>query len=199
MNRLHPIAGAVEAGVLPGGNRRAPVDIAGEQRLAQGFGGCDRQHTGAGAEIEHPPRPFRPQHLVEQDEATAGGAMMPGAERQRRLDLDADPVGTDTVAVVMAVHHEATGLDRREAFKARLDPVLGFDGVEHQGLRGGLVGRQRDQVAHRGLVRLLAEIQGHIPAPVRSLEGGDGGFVVVEALRQHVHHAVGDALIRHGE
>jgi hypothetical protein len=68
---------------------------------------------------------------------------MAGAECQRRLDLDAELVGRDTVAVVLAVDDEAAGGDRDQIFQARLDPVPGFDGVENDaacGLAAGGVG-----------------------------------------------------------
>ena len=72
----------------------------------------------------------RLQHLVEQQQAAARGAVMAGAERQRRLDLDADLVGRHFCAVVLAVHDKTPGADRRPVLQRGLDPVLGLDRVE---------------------------------------------------------------------
>ena len=115
------------------------------QRLGRG----NRQHAGAGAEIEHAARAPGLQDMVEQQQAAPGGAVMAGAERQRRLDLDAELVGRDAVAVVLAVDDEAAGGDRDQILEARFDPVLGFDHVENDApgdLRTGGVGRR---VAHQ--------------------------------------------------
>ena len=84
------------------------------QRLGSG----DRQHAGAGAEIEHAPRPPGFQHMIEQQQAAARGAVMAGAERQRRLDLDADLVGRHPRAVVLAMHDETPGRDRDQILEA---------------------------------------------------------------------------------
>ena len=104
------------------------------QRFRRG----DRQHAGAGAEIEHAPRTVRLQHMIEQQQAAARGAVMAGAERQRRLDLDAELVRRDARAIMLAVHDEAPGGDRDEVLEAGLDPVPGLDGVE-----GDVLARRR--------------------------------------------------------
>src|SRR3979490_20609 len=49
-----------------------------------------RQHAGAGAEAEHAARTPGFQHMIEQQQAAACGAVVAGAERQRRLDFDAE-------------------------------------------------------------------------------------------------------------
>ena len=56
--------------------------------------------------------------MIEQQQAAARGAVMAGAERQRRLDLDAELVGQDSRAVMPAVHDEAPGADRNQFFAA---------------------------------------------------------------------------------
>ena len=101
----------------------------------QRLGGGDRQHAGAGAEIEHAARMPGLQHVIEQQQAAARGAVVAGAERQRRLDLDGELVGRDPLAVVLAVHDEASGRDGNEILEAGLDPVLGLDRIEGDGLR----------------------------------------------------------------
>ena len=78
----------------------------------QRLGGGDGEHAGAGSHIEHAAGQVRLQHFVEQQQAAARGAVMPGAERQRRLDLDAELVGRHVGAVMLAVHDEAPGADR---------------------------------------------------------------------------------------
>ena len=60
---------------------------------------------------------------------------MTGAEGEGRLDLDGELVRRHAVTVVAAVNDEAPGRHRDEIFEARLDPVLGLDGIE--GERGG--------------------------------------------------------------
>ena len=64
---------------------------------------------------------------------------MAGAEGERGLDLDADPVSGDAMTVVRAVHQEAAGLDRLQAFEARLHPVFCLDRLEAQARRGRCV------------------------------------------------------------
>ena len=48
---------------------------------------------------------------------------MAGAEGERRLDFDADPVDRDAGAVVGAVHDKTAGGDRRQAGETLADPV----------------------------------------------------------------------------
>ena len=120
---------------------------------------------------------LRLQHLIEQQQAAAGGAVMAGTERQRRLDLDAELVG----------RHPRRGRGwpcttnrparhRHQIFEARLDPVPGLDGVEDDADRDLRAGRIADQPADPRLVGRVGEMQGDIPAPVRPLERGDRGL-----------------------
>ena len=71
---------------------RAGVDVAREHAAAQRLRRGDREHAGAGADIEDTPRPSPLTIRVEREQAAAGGAVMAGAEGERRLDLDADAV-----------------------------------------------------------------------------------------------------------
>ena len=48
---------------------------------------------------------------------------MAGAERERRLDLDADGASRNAGAVMGAVHDEAAGRDRLEPAQALAHPV----------------------------------------------------------------------------
>src|SRR5882724_6023156 len=49
-------------------------------------------------------------------------AVAAGAECQRRLDFDAELVGRDPLAVMLAVNDEASGRHGDEVFEAGLDP-----------------------------------------------------------------------------
>ena len=55
--------------------------------------------------------------MIEQQQAAARGAVVAGAERQRRLDFDAELVGRHPLAVMLAVHDEASGRHRDEVFE----------------------------------------------------------------------------------
>src|SRR5260370_2042328 len=87
------VSRTVEAGVVAGHPNRYWIDVAREYCPVQRLRRRNRQHAGAGAEVEHAPRTISLQHGIEQQQAAARGAMMADAERQRRLDLDAGLVG----------------------------------------------------------------------------------------------------------
>ena len=183
---LHPMSGLVETGVVAGGAHRGGIDVARQHRAVQRLRRSNGEHAGAGAEIEHAPRIMRLQHLIEQQQAAAGGAVMAGAECQRRLDLDAELVGRHQQPVVAAVHDETPGADRHQIFKARLDPVLGLDRVEGDRPRHLRPGRIADQPADPRLIGWFGEMHGDIPAPVRPLERGDRGLALEEALGEPI-------------
>ena len=67
---------------------------------------------------------------VERQQTAARGAVMAGAEGERRLDLDADPVDRDAGAVVRAVDDETAGRDRLEPGEALAHPILRRDALE---------------------------------------------------------------------
>ena len=159
--------------------------------IRSAFAADDRQHAGAGAEVEHAPRAIRLEHVIEQQQAAARGAVVAGAERQRRLDLDAELVGRHFGAVMPAVHDEAPGADRDQLFERRLDPVLGFHGVEGDVLRDLVAGGETDQLADRDLIRRLGKMHGDVPAPAGPLERGDRGLALEKALGQEIDHALG--------
>ena len=114
---------------------------------------------------------------------------MPGTERQRRLDLDAELVGRHAVAVVLAMHHEPSGWDRDEILEAGLDPILGFHRVEGDVLCDFLAGRIADEFAHQRLIRRFRKMHGDVPASVRPLECGERGLVLEEDLGQEIDDA----------
>ena len=105
---------------------------------------------------------------VERDQAAAGGAVMAGAEGERRLDLDADAVARDARAS-RARRARRSGR-RRPAAAGSPHPILRGQRLEDERVGGRRAGGERDQRAHRRLVRRLAEMHGERAAPVRLLE-----------------------------
>ena len=73
--------------------------------------------------------------VVERQEAAARRAVVAGAERERRLDLDADPVGRYMGAVVGTVNEKSPGLDGFEACEALFHPILRGHALETEPLR----------------------------------------------------------------
>ncbi len=121
--------------------------------------------------------------------------MVAGAEGQRGLDLDAELVRRHAGAVVLAVHDEAPGGDGDEVLEAGLDPVLGLDGVEGNGLGEVFAGRIGDELAHQRLVRRIGKMRGDFPAPVRPLERGNRRLALEEYLGQRVDQPPGGLLV----
>ncbi len=114
---------------------------------------------------------------------------MAGSERQRRLDLDADPVERHAAAVVRAVNHEAAGLDRLESGKAFADPILCGDMRETQCVGGRGSRGDRRQFAQRVLVRGCVKIGFDTPMPTAGIHQGDGHIIGVKALDHEVSEA----------
>ena len=73
---------------------------------------------------------------------------MAGAERQRRLDLDADAVRRNAGAIMRAVNDEAAGVDRLEPGEAFAHPIRRHEPSKRNAWRRG-PGRRGDQRAHR--------------------------------------------------
>ena len=194
-DRLHQMPGHVEPGVFPRDLHRGRIDVAGQNFLVQRLGRGDRQHAGAGAEIEHAPRTPGLQHMIEQQQAAARGAVMAGAERQRRLDLDAELVGRDARAIMLAVHDETPGRDRNEVLEAGLDPVPGLDGVESDASGDILAGSVGHELAQQRLIRRVGKMHGDVPAPVRPFERGDGGLALEKDFGKHVDDVPGGVFV----
>ena len=123
---------------------------------------------------------------IEREQAAARGAVMAGAEGERRLDLDADPVDRNAGAVVGAVHDKTAGRDRRQAGEAFAHPVLRRDAREGQrpGRRGP--GGARDQRAHRLAVGRRAKIDRDLPAPAAGVEQAHGDIVGGKAFGEEI-------------
>ena len=101
------------------------IDVGRQHAPTQCAGGGDGEHARAGAEIENAPSSAADQRLaqpVERQQAAARGAVMAGAEGQRRLDLDADAIERHAGAIMGAVHDEAPGRDRRQSGEAFAAP-----------------------------------------------------------------------------
>ena len=114
---------------------------------------------------------------VERKEAAARGAVMAGAEGERGLDLDADPVRRHTPAIMRAVHDEAAGGDRLEPGDAFAHPILRRHAREAQRMRRLAPGRRRDQRAHRVFVGRCAEVDGDLPASAARVGEAHRGVV----------------------
>ena len=56
--------------------------------------------------------------------------MVAGAEGQRCLDLDPDLVGENTGTIMGTMNEKPPCLDRPQALKARLDPILLCEALE---------------------------------------------------------------------
>src|SRR5262245_45630622 len=128
--------------------------------------------------------------MVERQQASPCGAVMSSAEGKRGPDLDANAVGSDGCAIVLAVDDKASGLDRLEPFLARLHPVFGRELFECESVRGVGSGRETDQRPHGGLVRHLIEMDSNRPAAA-AIVGRHHGFRGVEDLRQLVEQDPG--------
>ena len=129
--------------------------------------------------------------IVERQQAAARGAVVAGAEGQRRLDLDAERVRLDAAAVMRAVDDETAGRHRLQPFEALCDPVGRRHRFEGERLRGGVAGGKPHQVAHGGFVRRLAEMDCHLPLAVVAFEGGAGGVLGVQAFTEIGGEAAG--------
>ena len=139
---LDEAAGAVERGIGAGRAHRAAVDVGRQHGPPQGARGRDGEHARAGAEIEDAPSRQRLAKPIEREQAAARGAVMAGAEGQRRFDLDADAIDGNAGAVMGAVHDEAAGGDGSQSGEAFAHPILRRDALEAQRLgRCGSRGR----------------------------------------------------------
>ncbi len=78
-------------------------------------GGGDAEHRRAGADVKNAFRLPCPFQTLERPQTAERGAVMTGAEGERGLDLQSDPVRRDPVAIVAAVDHEPPRIHRRQA------------------------------------------------------------------------------------
>ena len=93
--------------------------------------------------------------------------MMPGAERERRLDFNGDAIGRDAAPIVGAMHHKASGFDRRQAGKARRHPIARGDRLKPECPRRLIANQCRQPGADIGVIRRVCEVD--VDAPMRPL------------------------------
>ena len=142
----------------------------------------------------------RLQHMIEQQQAAARGAVMAGAERQRRLDLDAELVRRNLRAVMPAVHDEAAGAHRHQLLQRGLDPILGFNGVERDVLRATSSPAARPTSSRiEASIGRLGKMHGDVPAPVGPLERRDRRLTLEKAFVQQIDHAPRGLLMADGK
>src|ERR1700722_5289177 len=146
--------GAIAPDIVARGAHGSGIDVGREHAHAQGARRGDGEHAAAGADIENarraPPRAQCLADRVECQQATARGAVMPGAESERRLDLDADAVARHAGAVMSAMNDEAPGGDRRQSGKPLANPVRRFDAAEAQSRGRRWSGRRLYRSPHGG-------------------------------------------------
>jgi hypothetical protein len=118
---------------------------------------------------------------------------MPGAEGERGLDLDADPIRRNAVAVVRAVDHKPPNCDWRQPCETLGYPVARRDGGERQAFTRRIASEIADQGAHRVLVRGALEVNFDRPG-ARLLEGRNRSL----AGRQGVAESIEESSRRAG-
>ena len=154
----------------------------------------DGKYAGAGPHMGAPPGGLQAfSSMIEQLQATARGAVMAGAERQRRLDLDAELVGRNAQTVMPAVHDEAPGAHRRQFFQRRLDPVPGLPAMSKAICCAASPPAARPTSSRiEVLVGWFGKMHGNAPTPVGPLKRGDSGLTLEKPLvGQHIDHALG--------
>ncbi len=155
--------GVIAPGIVTRGAHGGAVDIGGEYAAAHRARRGDGEDAGAGAEVENALRVPPPGHPIEREETAARRAVMAGAEGERSLDFDADPVDGNFCAIVRAMNDKAAGLDRLEPGEAFGDPILCRDAFELWRTFAAGPGRCR-QSPHSTLVRHTAKMNDHAPA-----------------------------------
>ena len=152
---------------MPRDAHGAGVVVGRDHAAAQRARGGDGEHARAGAEIENTRRRLaaakRFAQPVQRQETAARGAVMAGAEGERRLDLDADAVERNAAAVVRAVHRKTAGRDRLKPGEACADPILHGDTLEAQRLSSRRPQHGRDQVAYLVPVEFSAGVERQAP------------------------------------
>src|SRR5262245_53073912 len=102
---------SVEACVLACGRNRHDIDIARQNGPALRARSCDRQHAGAGADVEDRTNPapwlLSLGEAIECQEAAARGAVMAGAEGKCGFDLDADAIERYAQPIMPTMYDES--------------------------------------------------------------------------------------------
>ena len=160
-------------------------------RRCRRAGGGDGEHAAAGAEIEDARRggvaARRLANPIERQQTAARGAVMAGAEGERRLDLDADAVGGNAGAIVRAVHDEAAGGDRRLR-PARLSRTQSFGATrsKRSALAAAWPGRGRNQRPYASPYRAARESEWLRAIALAGIDKADGNLLAGKALRDQI-------------
>ena len=170
---------AVADGIAARSRDRDRIEIARDHLLLPTLGGRDRQDSAARADVEDASRPLSPGEPIEREKAAACRPVMTGAEGERRFDLDDDIVRPRRVACVAADDEKAPGANGIETRKRSADPIGAFDAIESDRLRGGVAGRDANQLANRRLIRLGAKVNLDKPLP----RAWRGTFLLLESGR----------------
>ena len=166
----------------------------------QRLGGGDRQHAGAGAEIEHAPRLAVPSG---HDRAATGSrawcrdgrCRTPAPPRSRcRACLAARGRGRGRRARRNARPGPGTRSSRLALTQSLASTVSNAMVLAISAARGA-----GNQFPHHRLVGGFREMQGDIPAPVRPLECRDRGLALEENLGEDVDHAFGGLFVANGK
>ena len=175
---LDEAAGAIERGIGAGRAHGAAVDVGCEHGLPQGAGRGDGEHARAGAEVEDASvAAARFAKRIERQQAAARGAVMAGAESQRRFDLDADAIERDAGAVVGAVHDEAAGGDGSQSGEAFAHPILRRDALEAQRFGRSVACGRGGQRAYYFFIGRSTKMHRHPPAAGADIHKGHRNFV----------------------
>jgi hypothetical protein len=183
MNDLDKRADAVATGIVARHPNADGIDVAGSDLPPRRPRCPDGKHAGPAADIENAAWTPPVKNAVERCQAALRRAVMPGAEGEPRLDLDADPIWRDPMAVMRAVDHKPAGCDGHEPCEALRHPIAGGDSGERQAFARRIAGNGAEESPHGDLVRRLLEVDLHGP-PARLLKGCNRSLSRPEGLAQ---------------
>ena len=164
------------------------INVAGCDRPPRCLRCRDGEHAGPAADIENAARALSIENAVEREQTALGRAVVPGAEGERSLDLDTDPIRCNAVAVVRAVDHKPPNSYRRQPCKALGYPIARRDCGEGQAFTRRIAGEIADEGAQRVLIRRPLEVNFNRPgAPL--LEGRNRGFAGREGLAESIEES----------
>ena len=186
-------AGTIEPDIVARGAHGAGIDVGREHADAQA-----RAAAMASTPLPVPTSSMRGarrarlgllQIASSASEAAARGAVMAGAESERRLDLDADAVERHAGAVMRAVDDEAPGGDRRQSGEALANPVRRFDAPEAQSRGRRRSGRRLHRRPHGVAVERRAEMDRDMPASAAGIGHAHGDMFGGEAIGNNIADA----------
>jgi len=151
LDRRHAISRTIEPGVVACHPHRQRIDVAGQHLDRNAFAAAIAS-TPVPVPTSSTRRGRQASALDPQQQATARGAVMAGAERQRRFDLDAELVGRNAQAVMLAVHDEAPRAHRHQLLERGLDPILASTVSKRDVLRDIAAGGETYELADLRLI-----------------------------------------------